>query len=46
VFDAERLNELDYPNRVELIDLEELLAHYYEKSGDVDRQIETLFSKL
>lgn len=29
-----------------MIELEELLAHYYEKSGDVDKQIDTLFSKL
>ena len=26
--------------------MEDLLAQYYEKNGDVDRQIETLFSKL
>ena len=43
---AETLVSLDYFNKNELIELEDLLAQYYEKNGEIDKQIETLFSKL
>lgn len=31
---------------MQLVDLEELLSVYYEKNGDIQKQIDTLFAKL
>lgn len=40
------LIDAGYKNKLELIDLEDLLAHYYEKNGNQDKQIETFYAKL
>lgn len=40
------LIELNYGNKLELVDLEDLLASYFEKNGQADKQIEALFAKL
>jgi hypothetical protein len=33
------LIDLNYGNKLELVDLEDLLASYYEKNGQNDKQI-------
>ena len=40
------LIEMGYKNKLELIDLQDHLALYYEKNGQKDKQIETFYAKL
>jgi type I restriction-modification system DNA methylase subunit len=46
ILNPETLIGLNYSNRMELVDLEELLSQYYEKNGETEKQIDTLFAKL
>ncbi len=40
------LEEIKYDNLVEIADYYELLAEFYEKSGDNKKEVESLYKKL
>ena len=42
----EILIENGYKNKMELIGFQDLLAGYYQKNGQRDRQVETFYAKL
>jgi hypothetical protein len=44
--EEESLISVNYPNRLELVELEDLLSQYYEKNGEADKQVDTLMNKL